>query len=481
MIFVDTNDREDLSIATSFVHDPNMILSNVFERYVKMAPISVMARTLMEVALAPEDLDALFDQHTDRQYTRSLLFSTMVDLMGVVVSKSRPSIHAAFQEVKETLPVSLTAVYDKLNGLESAVTSALVRHSAAKMAPVIVAMKGQLPPLLPGYRTKIIDGNHLAATQRRLKVLKRSKAGPLPGHSLVVLDPELMLATDMIPCEDGHAQERSLSPEILARVSKQEVWIADRNFCTTALLFGIAERDAFFVIRHHANLTLEPLEALKKRGQTETGEVSEQMVAVTNSDGKVLKLRRVVIRLDAPTRDGDREMDILTNLPKGVADATRVSEVYRTRWTVETMFQSLTQMLEGEIDTLGYPRAALFGFSVALATYNVLSTVQAALRAKFGVEKIQEEVSAFYIALEVQASHPGMEIVFDPEVWEPFPKMSPKALGKEMLEWAAHVKLSKYQRHPRGPKKPVPKRTRFVDKMHVSTARLLEKSRKKSP
>jgi len=101
-----------------------------------------MARTMMEVALAPEDLDALFEKQTDRQYTRSLPFSTMVDLMGIVVSKSQPSIHAAFQEVKETLPVSLTAVYDKLNGLELAVTSAMVRHSADKLAPIIVAMRG---------------------------------------------------------------------------------------------------------------------------------------------------------------------------------------------------------------------------------------------------------------------------------------------------------------------------------------------------
>ena len=458
-----------------------MILSDVFERYVEKAPISVMARTMMEVALRSADLDALFDQHTDRQYTRSLLFSSMVDLMGVVVSKSRPSIHAAFQEVKETLPVSLTAVYDKLNGLEPTVTEALVRHSADKLAEVIVAMKGGLAPLLPGYRTKILDGNHLAATQRRLKALKRSKAGPLPGHSLVVLDPELMLATDMIPCEDGHAQERSLSSEILGLVKELDVWIADRNFCTTGLLFGIVDRDAFFVVRQHANMTLEPLGSLKKRGRTETGEVYEQAVALTNSDGEVLKLRRVVIRLDAPTRDGDPEMAILTNLPKGAANATRVSDVYRKRWTLETMFQSLTQMLQGELDTLGYPRAALFGFGVALATYNILSTVQAALRAKFGAERIQQEVSAFYIALEVQASHQGMDIVFDPDVWEAFPKMSPKALGKQLLGWAAHVKLTKYQRHPRGPKKPVPKRTRFVDKMHVSTARLLAKARKKSP
>ena len=174
-------------------------------------------------------------------------------------------------------------------------------------------------------------------------------------------------------------------------------------------------------------------------------------------------------------------MAVLTNLLKGVLDAIEATELYRNRWTLETMFQSLTQMLQAELDTLGYPRAALFGFGVALATYNVLSSVQAALRAKFGAEKIQEEVSAFYIALEVQASHQGMEIVFDPEVWEAFPKLSPKAIGKELLRWAAHVKLTKYRRHPRGPKKPVPKRTRFVDKMHVSTARLLAKSRKKSP
>ena len=183
-----------------------MILSPLFERYVERAPISVMARTLMEAALVPEELDALFEQHADRQYTRTLLFSSMVDLMAVVVSKSRPSVHAAFRESKESLGVSLPAVYEKLNGIETAVTSQFVLHSSTKLGDVIVSMKGELPPLIDGYRVKIIDGNHLAATERRLKVLKRSKAGPLPGHSLVVLDPQLMLATDMIPCEDAHAQ-----------------------------------------------------------------------------------------------------------------------------------------------------------------------------------------------------------------------------------------------------------------------------------
>ena len=195
-----------------------MILSKLFERFVAKSPISVMARSAMEFALAPDALDAVFAEHADQQYTRELLFSSVVDLMGVVVARIEPSVHAAYQRVADTLPVSLTSVYGKLNGLEPAVSAALVHHTAKQLELVVTEMGGQAYDLLPGYRVRIIDGNHLAATERRLKVLHRSKAGPLPGHALVVLDPALMLATEMIPCEDGHAQERSMSAEILALV-----------------------------------------------------------------------------------------------------------------------------------------------------------------------------------------------------------------------------------------------------------------------
>jgi len=41
-----------LSIATSFVHDADMILSYVLERFVEKEPISLMTRTMMEVVLA---------------------------------------------------------------------------------------------------------------------------------------------------------------------------------------------------------------------------------------------------------------------------------------------------------------------------------------------------------------------------------------------------------------------------------------------
>jgi hypothetical protein len=458
-----------------------MLLSEIVDRFVKKSPISVMARATMEHALTAQSIDEVFSEHASQQYTKDLLFSSVVDLMGVVVSRIQPSIHAAFQAVAGTLPVSLTSLYNKLNGVEPEVTGALVRHTAARLAPVVAATGGQLPPLVPGYRVRVIDGNHLAATERRLEVLRGSVAGPLPGHSLVVLDPALMLATHMIPCEDGHAQERSLASEVLALVEADDVWVADRNFCTTGLLFGISERGGFFVIRHHAGMTLVSSGTLRKRGRTETGEIFERTVSLLGPDGQSMSLRQLVLRLDKPTRDGDGEMSILTNLPAGAADAVALVEVYRKRWSVETLFQSLTQMLDGEIDTLGYPRAALLAFGIALATHNVLSTVQAALRGAFGIDKVQAEVSGYYIANEVRATAAGMAIAIDDVAWETFRTIEPSKFGRQLLRWAKLAQLPKFKRHPRAPKTPVPKRTRFADKTHVSTARLLAESRKKSP
>ena len=97
--------------------------------------------------------------------------------------------------------------------------------------------------------------------------------------------------------------------------------------------------------------------------------------------------RRVPIELDTPTRDGDREMHILTNLPASVR-ADVVATTYRKRWTIETAFGDLTRWMDAEIAPLGYPRAALLGFSVGAMAYNAISTLLGALRATHGDEVV---------------------------------------------------------------------------------------------
>jgi hypothetical protein len=362
-------------------------------------------------------------------------------------------------------------VYNKMNGMEPDVSAGLVRHTSEQLHPVITTMEGQLPDLLPGYRLKILDGNHLAATERRLKVLRRSKAGPLPGQCLVVLDPALMQAIDVIPCEDGHAQERSLTDGILALVNKRDVWLDDRNFCTTRLLFGIAERNAFFITRQHGlSPRWESLGPRRERGRTASGAVFEEKVRLADSDDpdRAFVVRRVTVVLDKPTRDGDPEIHILTNLPVGDAPAETVAEVYGKRWKIETLFQELEAALCSELPSLGYPRAALFVFCVSLVAYNVLSVVKAALRAQYGAERIEKEVSNYYLAWELRATYEGMCIAIPKSEWTPFQKMKSSECGSTLIGLAALMKLPKFRKHPRGPKKPVPPRTRFRNHSHVS-------------
>src|SRR5512135_1119536 len=102
-----------------------MILGDVFERFAQQSPITVMARAVLENALAPQAVDQLFETVAERQYTRTLLFSSIVDLMGTVVCRIRPAINAAYHAQAEAIGVSLRAVYGKLDRTEPGLAAEL--------------------------------------------------------------------------------------------------------------------------------------------------------------------------------------------------------------------------------------------------------------------------------------------------------------------------------------------------------------------
>lgn len=451
----------------------SLTLGKVFQPFIEERPIAVMARGVLENLLNPERIDELFEQTAEVQYTRELTFSSVVDLMGQVVLGVQPSVHAAYQAQAEKLGVSDQAVYNKLNHVELGVSAELVRDSARQAAPVIRALRAQLPPLLKGYRTRILDGNHLSASEHRIEELRTTWAAPLPGKILVVLEQELMLASDVFLCEDGHAQERSLLHEVLSSVGRDELWIADRNFCTIDFLFGIATRLSRFVIRQHGCLKGQLLGRCKAKGEICTGKVYEQKIRIVNANGKALTLRRITVKLKEATRDGDTEIHLLTNLPIRDADAATVAGLYAKRWTIETMFQELTETLTCEVNALGYPKAALFGFCLALMAYHAVSVIKAALRAVHGRQTVQERISGYYLSLEISQTYDGMMVAIPDRHWKVFRTITARDLADLLKALAMNINLRRYKKHPRGPKKPPPTKSKYQHGGHVSTARLL--------
>lgn len=447
------------------------MLGAIFDAFVEASPVSVMMRGLMEKVLRPQRLDELFEQQAREQYTRELLFSELVDLMSLVVCGICPSVNAAYRSQAEALSVTRNAVYSKLNGVELQVSAVLLRETAQELGELVTQMGGDLPPGLEGYQMRILDGNALAATERRLDVLRSVAAAPLPGKSLVVLDPQRRLAVDIFPCEDGHAQERRLFPNVLKTVQPGQLWLADRNMCTLEFLFGIAQRQASFVIREHKTLPWQAVSELQAVGRVEGGELWEQRLEIVK-DERCLPLRRVVLRLDQPNRHGDTEIVVLTSLPTSVAAAV-VMQLYRQRWQVEGLFLTVTQNFEGEIKTLAYPKAALFSFTLALMAYNILATLKAALASVHGVGKIEAALSDFYVVDELQGTYRGMMIAIPPAHWRDFRDLSLADLASLLQDLAARVNLKRFLKQPRTKKQKKPPLISDPQRPHVSTAKLL--------
>jgi IS4 transposase len=456
-----------------------MALDAILQRFVEESPVAVMAHLTIGRALSAEWVDEVFEKHRQRQYTHELLFSTVVDMMSVVAVGLRPSLHAAAKSSKD-LKVSLTALYDKVNHAEPAVMQALVRGSAERLAPVVAPLRKNAAPWAPGYRVRIVDGNHLPASEKRLAPLRGFRGAALPGQSLVVFDPDLGLVVDLEPCEDGHVQERTLLPAVLDRVQPGELWIADRNFSTRAAIAAIVARGAAFLFREHGvSPSPTPTGPRHKVGRTETGVVYEQPVTIETEAGTTLTLRRIELELDQPTEDGDTLIRLLTNLPKRAFNARAVARLYRRRWTIEGLFQRLESCLKSEVRTLGYPCAALLAFSTAVLAYNVLAAIQAAVEAAHDLPAAGIELSSYFVAGDVKAYYAGMLVAVEPATWATFESQSPAQLSSTLRHIAAYVDPRTLRKHPRKPKPKVKKgyAPRASVQRHVATARVLVEGR----
>jgi IS4 transposase len=447
----------------------------MLKRFSEQAPVAVMARLGMQRAIGAEWVNQVFEEHSKTQYTRELLFSTVVELMSLVALGQRPSLHAAAQKMSD-LPVSLTALYDKVNRVEPNVVRALVRGSAERLGPVMTPLRDGVAPWLPGWRVRIVDGNHLPASEKRLAPLRGFRGAALPGHSLVVFDPDAGLVLDLVPCEDGHASERGLLASALQAATAGDLWIGDRHFCTAPAIRLATARGAAVLFREHgAHPNPRPTGPRRKVGRVATGVVYEEPVEIAaTAEEPALALRRIEVVLDEPTTDGDTVIRMLTTLPAKV-EASTVAQLYRGRWSIEGLFGRLEAALNSEIRTLGHPRAALLAFGTAVVAYNVLAVIEAAVAAAHDLEAAAIKVSTFYVADDVRTDYRGMRIAIAAAVWEAFDAMPPARLARTLRTIAANVDPRTIRKHPRGPKRRLKQgyAPKAQVQRHVATAKVL--------
>ncbi|MBK8638311.1 MAG: hypothetical protein IPN92_08465 [Chromatiaceae bacterium] len=127
------------------------MFGEILQKFAERSPATVMVRALLEQLLNAEKLDQWFEVTRQTQYTRDILFSSLVGLMLHIVCKTQASVHAAYRHAH--IATSIVAVYAKWQGVELTTSQALVRYIAREAQAVIVTMqgaRGRAPPCCLG-------------------------------------------------------------------------------------------------------------------------------------------------------------------------------------------------------------------------------------------------------------------------------------------------------------------------------------------
>jgi hypothetical protein len=450
-------------------------LPAILNRCIERNPIAVMTRIALDWIIQGTPFDQLFERSAQGQYTREFTLEHLVHVMLDVVCGLHPSTRSAFQDHRLERIASLSAFYGKLNRMGPAVTREILRHTAARCRELIVAAGGRGPEPIAGYSARVLDGNVLAGTEHRLLPTRDTRSACLPGKSLAIYEPASGLVLDFIPEENAHTQERNLLKEV--PVGPGQLWILDRNLCVRTFLFRILRAGGSFLARRHqTTLPYIPTGPRKSKGRCPTGKVFEQAVTVDDPEepGVSYRLRLIVLERDEPTREGETEIVLVTNLPEEVS-AIDCCAAYRDRWRVEGHFQVLTGLLHCEIPALGYPRAALFAFGMSAVAGNALAVLKGSLRVEHGPEMVAE-VSDYALVQEIARIYPGMMATVPPQSWPEMSHRSAAEVAALLNELAARVELEWKLRVRRGPKKPPPQRKKGDRHHHLATKKLLDEA-----
>ena len=445
--------------------------TDVLDRFIQQRPLAVMTRLILGELFQGAELAELFKKHRQRGYEKELRFEDLCTVMADVVLEFSPSPTRAYKDAKEKLGVSKTAFFNKLNNTDPQLSRALVRHGYEKSRQMLELMEVPRWSYLPGYETIIIDGNSIAKCERRIQELRSTWQRALPSKSVVVMDADRQLIMDIFPIEDGQGQERTVLGEFGESIKAKQLILADSAYCTIGLMEKIAATGACFIVRQHGMLKGELIGKRQYCCDSQTGKVFEQAIQVGGAMGNTY--RRVTIELNEPTVSGDIVIHLLTNLPVQDADAAIVAESYRLRWEIEHKFYVATVAHRCEVESLGYPRATIFVFALAMMALNCRQILFGALYIAMG-EDVEADASHVSVSEEISRSSDGLFVALDQEQWQELVPKTKAGRMKFLGRVAANYDRGKHRKSVRGPKVPQPPKTKFRNGHHLSVKKILD-------
>lgn len=346
-------------------------------------PLAEAVLSLWRWVADPLFLLSVFARHSGQGYEKEISFAVLVQLIADALLEHQGSGRKSFERGREQglLTASVQAVYQKLGRLPLGLSEAWLAESTARMRPIYPGTaRLALAPALAELEVVIVDGKAMKRVAKRLKPLQGRKGGVLGGKALVALELRSGLVVAMATHLDGETNEAKLVPTLLpqvrVQVGRRRLWVADRQFCDLTQPAAFVAGDDHCLVRYHPKTPFCPDPTWPaQRGQDAQGRVWEQDWGWLGSEKS--KQRRFMRRLTL-FRPGEETIVLLTDLLDATRfPATDLLDLYLARWSIERVFQQITEVFHLQTLIGTTPQGTVFQFAFCVLLYNIVQVVRA--------------------------------------------------------------------------------------------------------
>lgn len=445
-------------------------------------PLAQAALSVLRFVCDDELLDLIFDRYRGRCYERDLTFPNLVDLIGDALLEHQGSARKAFRQGRRqnNLAVTDQAAYGKLRRLPLQVSQGFLAMTTARLQELFPdQVSTPLPWSLKDLQVFAIDGKKIKKLAKRLKPARGVEGKVLGGKTLVARDLHLGIAVAMEAHPDGESNDGPLIPGLLGQVAELYpdescLWILDSQFCDLTTPKRILVAGHQFLVRYHPKVQFHRASHYQAReGIDDRGRSYREEIGRLGSPKNTTSNRPLVRRITVNRPEKDELILITSLLDMEVFPATDLLEAYAGRWSIETMFQHVTEVFCLQRLIGGTAQASVFQCSFCLLLFNIIHLLRIHISAQRDMEA--DEISMKNVFDDVQSELTALRVLLPTQriVTEFCTHWTANDVRRHLQSllksnWQDHwVKAPKNQRLPPPPK-------RRVSGGHTSIERLIK-------
>lgn len=347
----------------------------------KRLPLGEAALRLFDFISQADFLNEVFERYRGRSYENIIGFPLFVQLITDALLQHGGSGHRSFQHAveNEELQATIRAAYGKLGRVPISLSVGFFGDATRRLEQVFPAAENPLPKSLRGFEPTAIDGKKIKHVAKRLKILRKIKGHVLGGKIVAAMSLRTNLAVALGADPDGEISDAPLVPDVLAQVRgtslRPRLWVADRQFCDLIQPAQFTADGDHFVIRYNAKVKFHRDSSRPvKTGITDAGLKYREEWGWLGSpyDRRRRPVRRITLE-----RPGAEDVILVTDLLDEITyPATDLLAMYLMRWSIENMFQRITEVFHLRTLIGSTPQATVFQAAFCLLLYNLIQVIR---------------------------------------------------------------------------------------------------------